>query len=44
MVKPNCGLHATFLADDSDDPVGIADARKIFPETYLGEDGMELEF
>jgi ribonuclease BN (tRNA processing enzyme) len=30
--------------DESDDPIGIATARKIFPLTELGEDGAMLEF
>jgi ribonuclease BN (tRNA processing enzyme) len=30
--------------DESDDPIGVADARKIFPRTDLGEDEMEIEF
>ena len=28
----------------ADDPVGLAAARAIFPNTILGEDRMELEF
>ena len=28
----------------ADDPVGLATARAIFPNTILGEDRMELEF
>lgn len=31
-------------SSDEVDPVGLEDARKIFPETYLGEDGMVIEF
>lgn len=30
--------------DESDDPIGIDAARKIFPRTQLGEDGAVLEF
>ena len=30
--------------DESDDPVGVAAAREIFPRTELGEDEMEIEF
>ena len=30
--------------DESDDPIGIDTARKIFPRTELGEDGSVLEF
>jgi ribonuclease BN (tRNA processing enzyme) len=30
--------------DESDDPVGVAAAREIFPLTELGEDEMEIEF
>jgi len=30
--------------DESDDPVGIAAARKIFPATEIGYDGMVVEF
>ncbi len=30
--------------DDSDDPVGVAAARDVFPNTYLGVDEMEIEF
>jgi ribonuclease Z len=30
--------------DDSDDPVDIATARRIFPATELGRDGLQLEF
>ena len=35
--------HINPLAE-SDDPVDLEVARKIFPETYLGTDGMELDF
>jgi ribonuclease BN (tRNA processing enzyme) len=30
--------------DESDDPIGIAAARAVFPETELGEDEAILEF
>jgi ribonuclease Z len=30
--------------DESDDPIGIDTARKIFPRTDLGEDGAVLDF
>jgi ribonuclease BN (tRNA processing enzyme) len=30
--------------DESDDPIDIATARKIFPRTELGEDGAVIEF
>lgn len=30
--------------EDSDDPVGVAAARDVFPNTYLGVDEMEIEF
>lgn len=36
-------VHVNPL-DASDDPVGLAAARAIFPATMLGEDGMEIDF
>jgi len=42
-VKQLVLLHFNPL-DDSDDPVDLAAARSIFPETELGFDGMSLEF
>jgi ribonuclease BN (tRNA processing enzyme) len=36
-------VHFNAL-DTSDDPIGIATARAIFPGAQLGEDGMEIEF
>jgi ribonuclease BN (tRNA processing enzyme) len=42
-VKELVLLHFNPL-DESDDPVGVAAMREIFPNTYLGEDEMEIEF
>jgi ribonuclease BN (tRNA processing enzyme) len=36
-------IHFDSL-NESDDPVGLAAARKIFPNIELGDDGMEIEF
>lgn len=41
-VKRLVLIHFNPL-DDSDDPVGLAGAREIFPSTLLGTDGMEVE-
>lgn len=35
-------VHVNPLSTD-DDPIGLAAARRIFPRTELGEDGMELD-
>lgn len=35
-------VHVNPL-DESDDPIGLAAARRIFPETHIAEDGTELE-
>jgi ribonuclease BN (tRNA processing enzyme) len=42
-VKELVLMHFNPL-DESDDPVGVAAMREIFPNTYLGEDEMEIEF
>ena len=42
-VKKLVLLHVNPL-DESDDPVGIETAKAIFPETYLGEDNMVIDF
>ena len=42
-VKRLVLVHFDAL-DESNDPVGIATAQKIFPSTELGYDGMEVEF
>jgi ribonuclease Z len=36
-------IHFDSL-DESDDPIDLAAARRLFPATELGEDGMEIEF
>jgi ribonuclease BN (tRNA processing enzyme) len=42
-VKELVLLHFNPL-DESDDPVGVAAMREVFPNTYLGEDEMEIDF
>jgi len=36
-------VHVNPLSDEAD-PIGLATARAIFPETYLGQDGQEWTF
>jgi ribonuclease Z len=36
-------VHLDSL-DESEDPVGISAARKVFPATEIGYDGMAIEF
>jgi ribonuclease BN (tRNA processing enzyme) len=42
-VKRLALIHFNPLSS-ADDPVGLAVARAIFPDTILGEDQMEIEF
>jgi len=42
-VKRLILIHFDSL-DESDDPIGLAAVRRIFPAAEIGEDGMEIEF
>jgi len=42
-VKRLILIHFDSL-DETEDPIGLASIRRIFPETTLGADGMEIDF